>query len=176
MKSTIAFLFILSIICLGSIKASSSEAETGDKSKEGKSIPQIIKNMKPREQLRYLLEFKREHPEEKRIPFYMGNAMYALGKMDSAVIYYKEAIEADSSFSKVYVNLGLALDARGSFFGAERSFKQAIRLDPNDVLAYCHLGFLYYSRNKYNQAMDYYKRALKIDPNSAQAHMYSGKP
>lgn len=133
-----------------------------------------LKTMQPRAQLDLLQELKSNDPSNARIPFYMGNAMYSLGKLDSATIYFQESASLDSMFSKAFVNLGLALDAQGQFYGAEMAFQSALRADPGDVLACCHLGYLYYSRQKYPEAIHYYKKALTIDPNSAQAHYYLG--
>lgn len=137
-------------------------------------LPARLKTMEPRAQLDLLAEIKAGDPENARIPFYMGNAMYALGKLDSATIYFQEATSIDSTFSKAYVNLGLALDAQKQFFGAEAAFQSALRADPDDVLAYCHLGYLYYSKKKFPAAITYFQQALAIDPESAQAHYYLG--
>lgn len=133
-----------------------------------------LKPLSPRAQLDLLAQMRADEPDNARIPFFMGNALYALGKLDSATICFQKAAALDSMFSKAYVNLGLALDAQGQFFGAEAAFKSALRADPEDVLAHCHLGYLYYSRKKYSQAIDYYQSALEIDPESAQAHYYLG--
>jgi tetratricopeptide (TPR) repeat protein len=137
-------------------------------------LPNRLKELTPRQQLGLLEELKAGGRDDAKIPFYMGNAMYALGKLDSATIFFQEAAAQDSMFSKAYVNLGLALDAQGQFFGAELAFQSALRADPNDVLAYCHLGYLYYSKQRYTQAMQNYQKALTVDPQSAQAHYYLG--
>jgi tetratricopeptide (TPR) repeat protein len=159
---------------LPGVCAESRSEDMGKNLPDSAEIVNKLGGMQPREQLRYLAELKRVAPNQARIPFYMGNAMYALGKMDSAKAFFDEAIAADSSFSRAYVNLGLTLDAQRKFFAAEKAFEEAIRWDPKDVLAYCHLGFLNYSRKSYDTAVAYYRKALGIDPNSGQAHYYLG--
>jgi tetratricopeptide (TPR) repeat protein len=133
-----------------------------------------LKGMEPRAQLQYLERLEEEGKGGALVQFHMGNAMYALGDLDSAAVFYERAVKSDSTFSKAWVNLGIVFDSQNVFFKAKAAFESALRADPNDVLAYCHLGFLKYSKQQYGEAIEDYEKALSIDPESAQAHYYLG--
>jgi len=94
--------------------------------------------------------------------------------MDSAVVYYDDAIRADSSFTKAWVNQGLAYDSQGKTPEARRAFEAALAVKPDDELALCHLGFSYFTHGEADKAMQYYLHALRVDPDCAQAHYNLG--
>ena len=133
-----------------------------------------LKGMSPQQQAQYLMKEREAGRDDPEIDFFLGVAMYSMGKLDSARACFSTAVAKDSTYTKAYVNLGIVLDAQNEPLEAEAMYKRAIVLDPVDELALCHLGFFYYSRQQYGQAMDYYQQALAVNPGSVQAHYNLG--
>jgi tetratricopeptide (TPR) repeat protein len=129
-----------------------------------------LKGKSRQEQVQYLMKEQQNGRNDPEIDFFLGVAMYSLGKLDSALVCFSNAVGKDSTYTKAYVNLGIVLDAQREPLKAEAMYKRAIELDPRDELALCHLGFFYYSRQQFGRAMDYYRQALAVNPQSAQAH------
>jgi tetratricopeptide (TPR) repeat protein len=143
--------------------------------KEKKSeLARRLSKMTPAEQIAHLRGLPQSGGNEAEIHFYLGNAFYAAEQADSAIAEYVKAVEADSAYSKAYVNMGIVLDAGGQVSKARWAYQQALEIKPDDVLALCHLGFNYFNSGHRDEAIDYYRKALAIDPNSAQAHYNLG--
>lgn len=150
--------------------ACSSVAQDG----KPNALKEELNAMEPPQRAEHLLGLVAAGTGTARVYFYLGNALYAQQLMDSAVGYYQQAIEADSLYSKAWVNMGIAYDGMERGIAARRAYESAITINPNDVLAYCHLGYNYFTRGRTDQAVKNYQLALKIDPNSAQAHYNLG--
>jgi tetratricopeptide (TPR) repeat protein len=133
-----------------------------------------IESMAPEAQLSYLRDLEEKGRHDAVLYFHMGNSYYGLEQLDSAIVYYGDAIAADSSFTKAWVNMGLAYDGQKQSEASRRAFEEALKVNPNDVLALCHLGFNYFTHGQADKAMTYYAKALSVDPNSAQAHYNLG--
>jgi tetratricopeptide (TPR) repeat protein len=138
------------------------------------SLAEQIKGMNPRQQMQFLLAEHEAGRDDPELHFFMGVAMYSLGELDSAMVFFSNAVSKDSTYTKAYVNLAIVMESMRKMAEAEQLYQRAIALDPEDELALCHLGYLYYSQKKYDRAMDYYQQALVINPNSAQAHYNLG--
>ncbi len=154
--------------------AALSGSEGLQQEEPSQELSERMRGMSPGEQIEYLLDAKAMGENSADINFFLGVAMFSTGKLDSAAIFFQEAIAIDSTYSKAYVNLGIVLDSQGKKGQAELMYKRAIEVDPSDVLAHCHLGFLYHSKRRMREAMAYYLKALELDPNSPQAHYNLG--
>ena len=143
-------------------------------SDDSSALAERLRALKPAEQLELLRGIEAEGHADAEVYFRMGNAFYSLEALDSAIVYYGEALEVDSTYVKAWVNLGLAYDGSRQAAAAQRAFEEALAVAPEDVLALCHLGFTYFNRGQVDRAIDYYMQALRIDPESAQAHYNLG--
>ncbi len=162
------------VLAMAEETLSSSPAGESPQETASKEIMERIEGKTPEQQAAYLLEAKSSGEDSAELNFFLGVAMYAVGKLDSAAIFFREAVAKDSTYSRAYVNLGITLDSQGKFVEAEAMYKRALKLDPKDVLAYCHLGYLYYSRGRQGEAIAHYLKAIAVDPKSAQAHYNLG--
>lgn len=133
-----------------------------------------LDTLSPPEQVPFLRALLSREPQNARLSFYLGNAYLNLSKPDSAVIFYTQALAADSVYSRAHVNMAIALEGLTRFDEAKRHYERAIEIDSTDVLAYCHLGHYHHVRGEMSEAVDKYRRALRIDPQSPQAHYNLG--
>ena len=167
---------IVLILCALVLMSPGGSVVWGESSGAGtrSDLSKHLSTMPPAEQIVYLRRLSPAEVGGAEIHFYLGNAFYANEEVDSAVAEYMKAVEADSAYTKAYVNMGIALDTNSQFFKARWAYEQALRIDPEDVLALCHLGFNYFNRGDTEKAVAYYRKALAIDPGSAQAHYNLG--
>jgi len=162
------------MVLLGLVALVSSAVTPAGASDDSSALAERLRTMKPAEQLELLRGMEAGGQADAEVYFRMGNAFYSMEALDSAIVYYGEAIKADSTYVKAWVNLGLAYDGSHEVSAAQRAFEEALAIAPDDVLALCHLGFTYFNRGRVEQAIDYYMQALRIDPESAQAHYNLG--
>ena len=140
----------------------------------GAELAKRLDTMSPEDQLTYLRGLVAQGQRDADIYFYMGNSLFSLEQLDSAIVAYGQALEQDSTYVKAWVNLGLVYDDQHQGAAARRAYEEALKIDPNDVLALCHFGFSNFSRGNTDEAIRYYLKALEIDPDSAQAHYNLG--
>lgn len=157
-----------------SLPVTSSAPAGADTRPTPDEVRQRLETLSPEEQVPYLRELRSRRPGDATLIFYLGNAYLNLSKPDSAVIYYEQAVAADSIYSKAHVNLGIALERLSRFEDAKTHYERAIDIDSTAVLAYCHLGHYYHTRGDLGEAVKRYQQALDIDPQSAQAHYNLG--
>ena len=153
--------------CPHQLNSRQSAGETGD-------LTARLQAMSPEEQVDFIRRAREEGRWNAVLSYYLGNALFRQGEVDSAVSYYRESVTMDSTYSRSYVNLGIALEQLKKFDDARSSYERALDADPEDVLAHCHLGYFHYVRGRYSRAVGHYRKALEADPMSAQAHYYLG--
>jgi tetratricopeptide (TPR) repeat protein len=99
--------------------------------------------------------------------------------LDSALVFFGAATEADSAFVEPLVNAGLIWDdlsegrtpeAMAAMNKATDLYLRAIAARPGDEKACCNLGSLYFRRHMYMEALVQFKAALEANPRSALAH------
>lgn len=103
--------------------------------------------------------------------FEMGNAYAAHHLYDTAVEYYRLALQEDPENCRTLNNLGLSLKATGETEEAERSFRRAFEIRPDYAAARANLGNLYLSEGRHEAAINELKAALSMDPGLAQLHL-----
>ena len=91
------------------------------------------------------------------------------GKLDSAIVLYKEAILLDSTYYEAYNNLGSAYLVKMQFDSAMTFLKEAIHLDSTKTIAYTNLANLFASRGEYYQAIDEIERVVRMKPDFSEA-------
>ena len=65
----------------------------------------------------------------------LGNIYYTVGKQDSAVMYYREALKRNPSLVDAHFNLGYIYYHKGLLKEAVGEFKKVIELDPDNYKA-----------------------------------------
>jgi serine/threonine-protein kinase len=102
--------------------------------------------------------------------------------VDSAIEYFKRAIELDRKFALAYSALGgcyvnrvlKGLGEPGDHEKAEDAFEEALTLDPKLLEARMHMVFIYLSKNKKGQARVAVERLREEFPNDVGVHFVRG--
>lgn len=85
------------------------------------------------------------------------------GDYETAIKYYKMAIEADPDKAGAYNNLGSALYQLKDLEGANEAFKKACELNPYHSVMVYNLALSYELLGKYDEAEKNYLKALKLN-------------
>jgi Flp pilus assembly protein TadD len=91
-----------------------------------------------------------------------GHVLQQRGEFDSALDFYRKAIELDPSYAVVYNDLGTIYDARGLIDLAEQSYLKAIKLDKNFLSPYSNLAFIYENKRDLEKAAFYWKKRIEL--------------
>jgi predicted O-linked N-acetylglucosamine transferase (SPINDLY family) len=106
--------------------------------------------------------------------FENGNALYEQGRMDDAIIAYREAVRLKPDYPTAHNNLGAALQARGRMEEAVAAYREAVRLQPDYATAWSNLGSTLQGQGNLNEAIAAYREALRLNPDYAMAHYNLG--
>lgn len=104
-----------------------------------------------------------------------------LAMLDSAEVYFGEAVAQDSTFLEPMVNLGSLWDDRAEQMGtrqerderlakAKMYYEMALDVDPTDEKAGCNLGSLYLRQRKVKDALAQFNTVLEHNEHSSLAH------
>lgn len=94
----------------------------------------------------------------------LGSIYGGMGKVESEIKYYEEAVRLDPAFSWPHHNLGIIYHGQKNYHEAEKECKEAINLDPNFTGAHFNLGLVYIKVNKPEEALKEFEEADKLNP------------
>lgn len=86
----------------------------------------------------------------------LGLKSYEQGDLESAITFFKRAIDIDSNFVDAYYNLGAIYKKQGNLPLAINSFQKAIDINLNDTEATFELASCYFIEKNYEQAKRYF--------------------
>ena len=104
----------------------------------------------------------------------IGNQYFDRGDLATAELYYKQALDADPSFSPACLSLGLVRDSQGKLQESLKYYDQAIALKPDYAEAYNNRGLLLNDLKRFEEALISLDRAIVIKPDLAFAHNNRG--
>jgi tetratricopeptide (TPR) repeat protein len=96
--------------------------------------------------------------------FAIGNFFDDMKIYDSAIVYFRKAIQLDSKYTAAYTEIGsdyMKMEMNDSAFGY---LNAAVRLDPNSASANLNLGVVYHAMQRYDSAIVYIQNAIRLDP------------
>jgi len=96
--------------------------------------------------------------------------LYNQGRLDEAIIHYREALRIEPGNFKAHVNLGIALSEQGQYDEALEHFNIAVRLDPDSHDAHYNLGLALLLQGRLNEAAVHLKEAIRIKANWPETH------
>lgn len=102
--------------------------------------------------------------------FYKGQDAHEKGDLETAVKFYKEAIELAPEFPEAEYQLGIAYLAQNKNTEAEKSFRRALEIKTDWSLAMTSLGALLVNENKFAEAETLLTKAADADENNFLAY------
>ena len=131
----------------------------------------------------YIVEEQAAQEAEKRekqvtILINKADKLCKQGKLEEAVVSYREALQYNPNNVLVYSKLGLVLKAQRKMNEAITAYRQVIKLDPNSAYGYNNLAGVLLSRGvnqeQWGEVISLFRKAIELDPNSAIAHSNLG--
>ncbi|MCX6641003.1 MAG: tetratricopeptide repeat protein [bacterium] len=96
--------------------------------------------------------------------FSLGNAYLKSGNYPKAFEEYHAALQADSTFPQVHLNLGVLAYQQGNLEGAAEEYERELGLYPNDARATNNLGVIRFEQGKLEEARGLYEKAADLKP------------
>ena len=106
-------------------------------------------------------------------PFDRGMVLFNGKNYESAISFFKKAVEEDPQNAEAYYHLGICYREIGSTDAVD-AFKTAISIKPDYSEAYCHLGIAYMRLNMQEESINALKEALQITPGYDEALLNLG--
>jgi tetratricopeptide (TPR) repeat protein len=103
------------------------------------------------------------------IAFDLGNALYALGRLDEAIVRFEQAVEIDPEYVEAWNNLGGVYADVGLWEEAIRAACTALELAPDYADPHYNLAEAYAASSRYGDARLHANRYLQHDPDSPWA-------
>jgi tetratricopeptide (TPR) repeat protein len=100
----------------------------------------------------------------------LGAALDEKGKVDEAIVQYKETLKINPDDAKAHNNLGLAFFRQGRLDEAISQYQKALESKPDFAEAHYNLGLSFGKQGRLAQAILQYQKALEIKPDYAEAH------
>jgi tetratricopeptide (TPR) repeat protein len=94
----------------------------------------------------------------------LAHTYYNSGRLDEAIMEYKEAIKLSKHYPKARYNLGLAYAYSGQYDKAIEEFQNTISMDPDHVDAHMSLGRVYQHLGLIDKAIEEYREVLRVEP------------
>ena len=94
--------------------------------------------------------------------------------IQSAEIYYKEALKLNPDHFETNYYLAGLLAQTNNFSSAKLLFEKVIQIKPDFVEAHYNLGIIFQELGNYQKAIDSYKTAIKIQPNHLKTYINLG--
>ena len=86
----------------------------------------------------------------------LGLKSYEQGDIQSAITYFKRAIDLDPGFVDAYYNLGAIYKSQKNYYDAISSFQKAISINPGDYEVIFELASCYYEQKDFDKAKQYF--------------------
>lgn len=104
----------------------------------------------------------------------LGVELRKQGKLEEAIIHYKETLRIKPNYTIAHNNLGIVLEMQGKLEEAIVYYNEAIRLTPDYAEAQNNLGIALHKQGKLEEAITHFNEALKLKPDFASAHFNLG--
>lgn len=99
----------------------------------------------------------------------LGNALLDDGKVDEAIVHFKEARRIKPEDAKAAFNLGNALIQQGHLTEGINDLSEAVQLKPDYAEAHINLGSVLLKSSRVSEAIEHLQKALQMEPDQAVA-------
>ena len=130
----------------------------------------LAESRPPREALHRLLRIEQLLPQKYYIKFYIGSCYRSLGKLETALSYYHQALDLDpipQDLVSIYSYSGLCLKDMGEYRKALKLLKEGEKIDTERTDIHNLMGFCYFKLKEYENAIDSFKKVVRLNPASA---------
>ncbi len=95
--------------------------------------------------------------------------LYIKGEYDTALTFFRSALEAYPGYWPIYNDLAACLTRKGDISEAHNTITAALSSWPENASLHCTLGVVLLKLGKYDQAVEEARHALALDPDLAGA-------
>jgi len=99
----------------------------------------------------------------------LADTLSRTGRLDEAVVHYREGARLTPGDSEMWNNLGDTLRRQGKDGEAFDCFRKAVLTNPDNVKALGNVGSMLASRGRVEEAAPYFDKALRIRPDDLEA-------
>jgi tetratricopeptide (TPR) repeat protein len=103
-----------------------------------------------------------------------GVNLVGIGRVDIAILHFKEAIRLDPTLASAYYNLGNAYMIQGQPNEALAQYQRAVEVRPGYAQAHNNLGGLLQLLGRHDEAANQYRLTLQYDPLHPRARLNLG--
>lgn len=102
------------------------------------------------------------------IPYDLANTCMAVGRLEAAIRYYRQALAIDREFANALNNLGVALKNHGESASAVQALQNAVALEPDNAGFRNNLAMAFQTQGAVADAVAHFEKAVALAPDSAQ--------
>lgn len=127
-------------------------------------IPENHPSPETLEKLQVLMDQAQTDPQNRQARVALGNLFYDIGRFDSAVQWYEEALALDQNDVHVSTDLGTAYLYLGNTQKAIERYQGSLLIEPDHAQTLHNLGVAQFSENDYQEAINTWERLARIHP------------
>ena len=114
------------------------------------------------------------NPESYVIWNIKGAAEKVLGRIEDALVSFKQVVSLNPNYPEGLNNLGTILKDHGKFDEALEVYNQALVLKPDYADCHYNKGIILQEQGKFDEAIAFYDKALLINPNYTECYYNKG--
>ena len=104
----------------------------------------------------------------------LGQTLIDKGRLDEAIMHYREILKAEPNDIDAHTRLGVALAAKGELKKAISHYKKALENKPDHINALVNLGVALGAQGNLDEAISHFRHVLSLEPENAPAHYNLG--
>jgi tetratricopeptide (TPR) repeat protein len=109
-------------------------------------------------------------PDDVYAHIQLGNALSSLGRLDEALLMYREAARLKPNSSLALVTLGRALESYWRYDEAVATYRASLQIEPEDTSALMALGRTLVLMGRGDEGITTLRQAVHLAPNNGMAH------
>lgn len=100
----------------------------------------------------------------------LGNLLKLEGRIDDAIVRYRQSLALDPNSAETHYNLGVALTTQKRIAEAVVCFRRALELNPGFAAAHNNLGLIFEQEGQFDDALGCFRSALTLVPQFTEAY------